>query len=244
MVVVVLVYWACVDEVSSVVLPVFFCYFQVQLDFYVCLDVFNHYCVAVGWYSFVLVVIVSVVEGVTYWDSFYYGWGQLCGVFAPLFGRVVFYEGFVDFCAECGEGLFFQIFGGGVVSDSEMFFCFLWVVVSSYFVDGLQVEGECVQLTVVDGFYLVSVVVEGGVLVDVLPDMGAVGVEYVRAVGMDFYAVDGLAVDVTCCVVALVSYEAGVAFVGELSGYDAACQTSSGDYEVFHGVVFYYLAVV
>lgn len=40
---------------------------------------------------------------------------------------------------------------------------------------------------------------------------------------MYFDSVDGLAVYVACYVVALVCYEAGVAFVGELSGYDAAC---------------------
>lgn len=67
------------------------------------------------------------------------------------------------------------------------------------------------------------VVVEGGVLVYVLPDCGAVGVEYVGAVGVYFYSVGLLAVYVACCVVAFVCYEAGVAFVGEFSGYDAAC---------------------
>ena len=68
-----------------------------------------------------------------------------------------------------------------------------------------------------------SVVVEGGVLVDVVPDFWAVGVEYVGAVGVYFYAVGWFAVYVACCVVAFVCYEAGVAFVGEFSGYDAAC---------------------
>lgn len=101
--------------------------------------------------------------------------------------------------------------------------CFLWVVVACYFVYGLEVEWECVEFSVVYGFYLVLVVVEGGVLVDVVPDFWAVGVEYVGAVCVYFYAVDGLAVYVACCVVALVRYEAGVAFVGEFSGYDAAC---------------------
>ena len=68
-----------------------------------------------------------------------------------------------------------------------------------------------------------SVVVEGGVLVYVLPDVRAVGVEYVGAVGVYFYSVGWFAVYVACCVVAFVCYEAGVAFVGEFSGYDAAC---------------------
>ena len=68
-----------------------------------------------------------------------------------------------------------------------------------------------------------SVVVEGGVLVYVLPDVRAVGVEYVGAVGVYFYSAGLLAVYVACCMVALVRYEAGVAFVGEFSGYDAAC---------------------
>lgn len=77
------------------------------MEFYVCLDVLDGFGVAVGGNSFVLVVVVSVVEGVAYGDSFYDGWWELCGVFAPLFDCVVFYEGFVDFCAECGEGLLF-----------------------------------------------------------------------------------------------------------------------------------------
>lgn len=77
------------------------------MEFYVCLDVLDGFGVAVGGDSFVLVVVVSVVEGVAYGDSFYDGWWELCGVFAPLFYCVVFYEGFVDFCAEGGEGLFF-----------------------------------------------------------------------------------------------------------------------------------------
>ena len=77
------------------------------MEFYVCLDVLDHFGVALGWDSFVLVVVVSVVEGVAYGDSFYDGCWELCGVFAPLFYCVVFYEGFVDFCAEGGEGLFF-----------------------------------------------------------------------------------------------------------------------------------------
>lgn len=96
-------------------------------------------------------------------------------------------------------------------------------MVACYFVDGLEVEWECVEFAVVYGFYLVSVVVEGGVLVYVVPDVRAVGVEYVGAVCVYFYAVDGLAVYVACCVVAFVCDEAGVAFVGEFSGYDAAC---------------------
>ena len=77
------------------------------MEFYVCLDVLDGLCVAVGWDSFVLVVVVSVVEGVAYGDSFYDGWWEFGGVFAPLFYCVVFYECFVDFCAEGGEGLFF-----------------------------------------------------------------------------------------------------------------------------------------
>ena len=87
------------------------------MEFYVCLDVLDHFGVALGWDSFVLVVVVSVVEGVSYGDSFYDGWLELCGVFAPLFYCVVFYEGFVDFCAEGGEGLFFKVLGVGVVFD-------------------------------------------------------------------------------------------------------------------------------
>lgn len=71
------------------------------------MDVLDGFGVAVGGDSFVLVVVVSVVEGVAYGDSFYDGWWELCGVFAPLFHCVVFYEGFVDFCAEGCEGLFF-----------------------------------------------------------------------------------------------------------------------------------------
>jgi len=82
----------------------------------------------------------------------------------------------------------------------------------------------------------VLVVVEGGVLVDVLPYVGAVGVEYVGAVGVGFYSVLVLAVYVACCVVAFVCYEAGVSFVGEFSGYDAACESGSCDYKIFHSV--------
>ncbi len=146
------------------------------------------------------------------------GGRQLAGLAVPLLEGVAVEEGFVEFAAESGEAVLFHVLGIGVgdAVGGDLGLGFFGGAGSVYLMEGEEVDGERVEAVTVRDLHAVDVVVERGVAVDVVPDLGRISMEDVGAVdvfvAVGLFAVAGEAV--AADVVSLFDYVAAVSGVG------------------------------
>lgn len=161
-------------------------------------DLFKHGGVAVFGNALPLVeeIILDIVfaEG----QSVEYGGWQLSRVDLPLFDGIISEEGLIEFSAEEGKGLFFEVsrMGDGFVTDGihEGVDFEGAEIGMKELVDGLEVDGELVDPVAVAAEYLVAVSIEVCEAMDIIPYFLIGGMKDMCAVAVVFDAggvVDG-----------------------------------------------------
>ncbi len=153
----------------------------------------NQPVVAALWYALIFVVEVVVVIDQTDGQALDDECGQVLAGAAPLFLGIVLYECLVDVAANQQQGLLLKIAGfgyalglhggqslGTLLIDPGL--SLRWSGNAPHLIEGVHVERQVVQPSVVVGHRAVGVAVEGHNAVHEIPHLFVVGVEDVGAV--------------------------------------------------------------
>ena len=113
--------------------------------------------------------------------------------------------------------------------------CLLRRYNAPHLIEGVHIEGQRIQLTLIVGNGRVRKAVELGKPGDIAPDLFVVGVEDVRTILMDVDTLDVLGINVARNVGALIHDQHGFAVDPGLMGEDGTVQTGA-DYQIiiFH----------
>ena len=164
--------------------------------------------------------------------------GQVLAVAAPLLFGVALNELFIDVTAYKRDGLLLKVLrlvGDLTALLLDLGGCLLRRYNAPHLIEGVHVEGQRIQLTLIVGNGRVCKAVELGKLGDVVPYLFVVGVEDMRTVFVDMDTLDALGVDIARNVGALIhdqhSFPVGLGLMGE----DGTVQTGA-DYQIiiFH----------
>ena len=193
----------------------------------------HHFGVAAHGDALVQSVEVVVIEGEADRQTLDDEGGQVLAVAAPLLLGVALDQLLIDVGANEGDGLLLQILGlgdaGGALLLLDLGLGLLRRDHTPHLIKGIHVEGQRIELALVIGHGGVGEPVEGGELVDVVPDLGVVGVEDVSAVDVDVDALHLFGVDVAGDVGALVDDQNLLAGVSGGAGAHSTVQAGADD---------------
>ena len=198
----------------------------------------NHLRIAADGNALIQGVKVVVVKGQPHRQTLDDKSRQVLAVAAPLLFGVALDELFINVAAYKGDGLLLKVLR--LVGDLTALLlnfggCLLRRYNAPHLIEGVHIEGQRIQLTLIVGNGRVCKAVKLGKPGDVAPDLFVVGVEDVRTILMDVDTLDVLGVDIARNVGALIHDQHGFAVGLGLMGEDGTVQAGA-DYQIiiFH----------
>ena len=133
---------------------------------------------------------VSVVVGITNWNTRKNVCGKVCCGSRPLFFRVVFNESSIELFANKRDAFFFKILwvgnSGFLCLFSDKFFSFFGIHVCTIKkVNRVEVNWHWIKFTIVASWNRVDIVVKFGKFSDVVPNAIVFSMEDVRTIFMN-----------------------------------------------------------
>ena len=154
-------------------------------------DIFHHLRISACRYPLVQGIVIIVVECKSHRKPFYDERRKLSAVSAPLLLRVALYKLFVYIAADKADRLFFQVLRLAFYLGSLLRYLLHGLFRrdhAPHLIEGIHVKGQGVELSPVVRHGRIGKSVERRELLQIVPHLFVIGMEYMRAVFVYVYA--------------------------------------------------------
>ena len=163
---------------------------------------------------------------------------QLLAIPAPLLFRIVLHQLGIHIGAHQAQRLFFQVLGLCDVQRRHLLRNLRLGLGRSpdapHLREGVHIEGQIVQLVLIDRHGAVDIIVEFRKLIDIIPHFFVAGVEDVGTIFVDVDSGNVLRIDVSGNVLPAINHQATLPSAGHFSGKHSAIQSGTYNQVVVH----------